>query len=403
MLHIGLGGHIHPAIRLGRVLVARGHAVLAFAPAPYRAQIEATGARFVSHDPLGGVWAAGLLPAFRAGLPAFAAALAMATERCAEELIEDLLSDEVELIVHDTHAVWGRVVGDFLGLPRIVSNPLFPGLDAAHPRLSSLLGLVGRYREPREPSPRSNIALLRSRAGVQRRWGVDLGDWVATLVNTAAHTVSYSTEAITGRPPPEGWCYAGPLMRPRRPAARSESVPLVYVAFGTALKEFTALFCLAIEALADQPFEVIVATGGGSPSRLGPLPSNVTVRAFVDQPAVLSRTRVHLTHGGAGSVHESLLAGVPMVCLPVGSDQFHWAEQIERLGAGEQVEPNVAVIRGAVLRLLEDSPARARARALGRQLARHDGAGRVQRLIDDVLGREARLAAGAIPDSAQRP
>ena len=56
--------------------------------------------------------------------------------------------------------------------------------------------------------------------------------------------------------------------------------------------------------------------------------------AYVPSRAVLSHAALHITHGGANSVHESLAAGVPMVCLPQGDDHHLWAERVRVLGAG---------------------------------------------------------------------
>ena len=83
------------------------------------------------------------------------------------------------------------------------------------------------------------------------------------------------------------------------------------------------------------------------------------------------------------------MAGVPMVCMPQGSDNAGWAVRIAALGAGEIVAEEPEAIRGAVRRLLEDDGPRARARELAEHFARYDGAERLDRVVADLLAAEA--------------
>ena len=98
-----------------------------------------------------------------------------------------------------------------------------------------------------------------------------------------------------------------------------------------------------IAALAEEPVDVLVSAGVPehatgrrlvSANTLGELPSNVAFRDFVPGREVLARASLHITHGGCNSVHETLLAGVPMVLIPQAYDQFPLARAIEVLGRG---------------------------------------------------------------------
>merc|ERR1719251_637735 len=57
--------------------------------------------------------------------------------------------------------------------------------------------------------------------------------------------------------------------------------------------------------------------------------ARLRVESFVCQRAVLDHHAVSLflTHGGQSSVNEGLVAGVPLVCLPLFCDQYEMAEQ----------------------------------------------------------------------------
>jgi UDP:flavonoid glycosyltransferase YjiC (YdhE family) len=94
---------------------------------------------------------------------------------------------------------------------------------------------------------------------------------------------------------------------------------------------------------------------------------------------------VHVTHAGGTSTHESLMAGVPMVCIPQGSDNPGWAARVQALGAGEIVAETPEAIRTAVRRLLADEGPRQKAQELRDHFARYDGAERLDRIIGDLL------------------
>jgi MGT family glycosyltransferase len=149
-------------------------------------------------------------------------------------------------------------------------------------------------------------------------------------------------------------------------------------------------FKAVVSALADEPFDVLLSTGGGSvtASDLEPLPSNVSVHEFVDARQVLARSSVHVTHAGCNSVHESLLSGVPMVCLPQAFDQFELAQRVEQLGAGLISEQIPDQIRAAVRSVMESAEMRRRSAELREHLASYDGERRVREVIDRVLSEE---------------
>jgi MGT family glycosyltransferase len=391
ILHVGFGGHIAPGARLGAALSRQGHEVLAWAPGPYREQIAVEQVRFQEFDPLE--------PGVPVGsLPELAASLAEAADRCLGGVIDELHSAAIDLVMHDVHVPWGRLAADFLGLPRVVSNPLFPGSmrrwqatdesGGAGAVWSSMAGAAGS-----EALRRVEVA----RRSISRTWKLELGDWNYALSSFGGATVSYTTARIAGTAvTPAGWCYAGPLMTAAPPAAEHDRLrPLVYVAFGTYPNTPPELFRMAIDALADEPVQIVVSTGRSRvrPADLEPLPANVEVREFVASRELLSRASVHVTHAGCSSVHESLIAGVPMVCTPQASDQPWWAARVEALGAGIVVTPRPGDVRAATRLMLEDPSWSAHAQALGEELSRYDGEARLAALVEQQLAAAARAAA----------
>lgn len=385
IVHVPFYSHIQAARRLTRVLVRQGHEVIAWAPESWRGEIESDGTRFHVHEPR--------MPE-SIGFVCFVADLAETTEQLTGPLVEELFAEDVDLVVHDSQVPWARVAGDFLGLPRIVTHPMFPIVSPDH--------LPNDDEEPEDENEDTEEAqrLFDARwLSIAGTWGVELGE-LDTVIHTAGAsdaTVAFTTEEILGDWELEdGWNCIGPLMdEPPPPPVPNGERPLVYVCLGTSFNARRAVFRAAIDGLADEPVDVLISTGKGrfSTEDFEPLPANVEVRDFVPTREVLARARLHVTHGGCNSVHESLLAGVPMLLVPQAFDQFPLAQRIERLGAGLIVEETPAAVRAGARWLVEDEVVHARTRELGDHLASYDGQGRVAAVVARALAGNPALSA----------
>jgi zeaxanthin glucosyltransferase len=113
--------------------------------------------------------------------------------------------------------------------------------------------------------------------------------------------------------------------------------------------------------------------------------ASALVVPYAPQPAILARAAAFVTHGGAGSVTESLDAGVPLVIVPLSGDQGIQARLVRASGAGLAVERRdltPASARASLTALLApDSPERARARQIEDAWRDLDGAARAARAI----------------------
>jgi MGT family glycosyltransferase len=381
VVHVPFYSHIGAAMRLSSVLIRQGHTVVAWAPEVWREDVEACGATFELHHPD--------MPRVNGSI-AFTADLAATVERLTGGLIEQLYAHEVDLLIQDSQVPWARVAADYLGIPRIISHPMFP-IVAPH-QIQSDASL-------RLPAPDPDRAMARFEASwmaIARRWGVELeGDKV--IHSRGETTFTFTTREILG-PDYElepGWECIGPLMEPFPIAARLVDRPVVYVCLGTSFNGRTAPFRAVLDALEREPVDVLVSTGRGvlSAEDLEPLPENVEVHEFIPAREVLARASVHITHGGCNSVHESLLAGVPMLCIPQGFDQFPLTGRVEVLGAGRVVgEDPVAIREGVRWLLLDELPLR-RTREIAEHLTAYDGERRVAEVIERVLNESAAVTA----------
>ncbi|WP_280385606.1 glycosyltransferase [Nocardia wallacei] len=130
----------------------------------------------------------------------------------------------------------------------------------------------------------------------------------------------------------------GPLVgpAPRTVAAESEPLhsdgPTIVVALGTVFARAARFFRSIVEAFAHTRWTVIVATSWLPVCELGALPPNVYAQQWIPQQEALRTAQVFLTHAGINSVHDAILAGVPMILAPRIREQRLTAARLGRLG-----------------------------------------------------------------------
>jgi sterol 3beta-glucosyltransferase len=92
-------------------------------------------------------------------------------------------------------------------------------------------------------------------------------------------------------------------------------------------------------------------------------------------------------HGGAGTTHAALGAGVPNVVCPFFADQPFWARQVERLGVGKRldfIQVSGKPLKEALEMALME-PVVERAAALGLRLNLEDGTARACEVLEGYL------------------
>lgn len=167
---------------------------------------------------------------------------------------------------------------------------------------------------------------------------------------------------------------ADPLEEPEVPivAFDDDGRPNVYCTMGTFSNSDAAVFRTLIDAFASLDVDVLLTTGGGiGGDELGPVPANVTVEAYVPQAQVLARADLVVCHGGSGTMLASLGAGVPIVAMPQGADQFINAPWWARSGAVTVLPPGLdrSAIAAGVASALDDPTMRAAAASAARDIA----------------------------------
>ena len=118
--------------------------------------------------------------------------------------------------------------------------------------------------------------------------------------------------------------------------------PVVYVSLGTApLFNQPEKFAPLLAGLTGEAVEVVVTVGDlNDPAAFGELPPTVHVEKWLALSPLLPRCDAVLCHAGSGTTLAALAAGLPLVLVPQGADQFDNARACERAGAARVLMPD---------------------------------------------------------------
>ncbi|GAB4631683.1 glycosyltransferase [Mycobacterium avium] len=257
--------------------------------------------------------------------------------------LRDLAPD---LVVSDVITAGGGMAAELLGIPwiELSPHPLYlpsKGLPPIGSGLAPGTGLRGRLRDAtmRALTARSWRAGLRQRAAARAEIGLPARDpgplrrLIATLPALEVSRPGWPDEAVL----------VGPLHF--EPTDRvldipAGSGPVVVVAPSTALTGARGLAEVALSCLT--PGETLPAGARLVVSRLaGPelAAPPWAVVGLGSQAELLRHADVVVCGGGHGMVAKTLLAGVPLVAVPGGGDQWEIANRVVRQGSARLIRP----------------------------------------------------------------
>jgi UDP:flavonoid glycosyltransferase YjiC (YdhE family) len=269
--------------------------------------------------------------------------------RMAVQNIDRLRALAPDLVVSDVITACGGMAAELLGIPWIELNPhplYLPskGLPPLGTGLAPGSGIRGRLRDAvlRALTARSWRAGLRQRAAVRVGIGLPARDpgplrrLIATLPALEVPRPDWPPEAVV----------VGPLHFEPTEAVLSVpagSGPVVVVAPSTALTGAAGMAQTALDTLvpgAGLPAgaRVVVSRLGG-PALAVP-PWAVAGRGRQDE--LLAQADLVVCGGGHGMVAKTLLAGVPLVVVPGGGDQWEIANRVVRQGSARLERPLTA-------------------------------------------------------------
>lgn len=115
------------------------------------------------------------------------------------------------------------------------------------------------------------------------------------------------------------------------------------------------------------------------------------MHSWVPQRAILQQADAFVTHAGMGG-GEGLLAGVPMIAVPQGAEQFMNADRLVELGVGRRVDTADATaetLRAALNELVTDPERTSRSKQLQAAGRAEGGTPRAADLIESIRAAKA--------------
>jgi UDP:flavonoid glycosyltransferase YjiC (YdhE family) len=262
---------------------------------------------------------------------------------------------ELDLVVSDVITACGGMAAELLGIPWIELNPhpLYrpsKGLPPIGSGLAPGTGIRGRLRDAamRALTARSLRAGNRQREQVRIEIGLPATDpgplrmLIATLPALEVARPDWPADAVV----------VGPLhFEPTEQALPLPpgSGPVVVVAPSTATTGTKGMAETALDSLASLGVRLVVSRLGGPELAL----PSWAVAGLGRQDDLLTHADLMICGGGHGIVAKTLLAGVPLVVVPGGGDQWEIANRVARQGSGRVVRPLTGeALAGAVADVL---------------------------------------------------
>ena len=255
-----------------------------------------------------------------------------------------------DLIIYDFFSLEGKFVGDHLDIPAWSSIPAFIGTFAHKDYLLNKLASNENVKA---------MQILRS------HYDISLSPNDIEMVSDGLHLPSdmnlvWSYKSVVSanfmsnrHDKPYILIGSSKNLSPITKTLDERAKPTVYISFGTVVmnnlwdqqnelrQNFTSFITKLADTWKDKPWTIIFVTQGKE--ILTSYPENWVVKTSVDQPEILKKVDLFITHGGSNSFHESLLAGTPMAVIPFFGDQPLVAKSVERLGLGINLVPDATI------------------------------------------------------------
>jgi UDP:flavonoid glycosyltransferase YjiC (YdhE family) len=387
-------GHFNPLLTLASVLQERGCRVTFVHITDAEALIEGTSVGFQAvgarRYPVGALRrycerlgaASGVIGTLR-----MVAATARLCDMLCKEAPGAIRAIGADVVIADVAEPAGALIARHLGLPfigMITGLPLHPDPIVPPPFLrwpadSSARGVrrIGRAYRVTTALMSPITRVLRRHA---RSWGLfgDPSQALSPMLNVAQCPPGLDFERrLPG--PPIAWC--GPFRSSEIEQVDlppSDGRPLVFCSLGTLqggrfkIVHTIATVCAELGARA-----VIAHCGLLTEAQIRLLPGDPLVRSFWPQRAVLDRVQAAIVHGGFNTALDALVAGVPMVVIPIAFEQPGTAARLHAAGTAVVVpyrRLTRSKLRSALERVLNEPSFTTAAGRFADQLRGRDGA-----------------------------
>ena len=401
-------GAVPPIMSVARALVERGHDVRVIGDPVLRPDVEAAGAEHVS-------WTRAPHRKTRSretlfiedfgpeGFGAMRDNVAVGPAAAfAADVREELERRPADLILTELLLFGPLVAAEAIGIPCVVLNPTInivptEGVPPFGPGF--LPAKTDEERERDRVVGEQAVQLwdvaLPALNAARAEQGLAPLEHVLDQGRSAARMLVMTSAAFDFRGPlPPTVRYVGPRMDDMSDCGQWEPPPgddpLVLVALSSDFQDQEDVLRRVVSSVASLPVRAVVTTGRGVDPETVAAPPNVQVRQLAPHREILGQAAAVVTHCGHGTTIKALAAGVPLVCLPMGRDQFDVAARVVHHGAGIRLDAASSpdAIGAAVQEVLNSPTYRKAARriaaAIAEEIVEDRAVAEIEALVDDM-------------------
>lgn len=408
----GSHGDLNPHIGLALALRGRGHEPVLALPPVYREAAAREGLAFHPVRPDVDIhdraFAARIMDPARGAEVAFGEVLIPALADTVADLTDAVAG--ADLLVTHPASLAGPIVAEEQGIPW-VSTVLAPmSFFSVH--------------DPIVPAPapwmhavtsRSRTAsrlFMRATARLTRKWAEQVQEFRAARGLPAGgnpilegqhspHRVLGLFSRVLAAPQPD-WpagvvvtgasLYNGPglpgLHERLRAFLDAGPAPIVFTLGTSAVGAAGAFYQVSVEAARSLGRRAVLLAGRHEENRPTSLGEDVFVADYARHDALFPHAAAIVHQGGAGTLHQAMRSGAPMVVVPHAHDQPDNAMRVERLGISLTLAPSQyrpARVRRDLARLLDEPALRRRAQQVAEAVRAEPGAEGAARVIEELL------------------
>jgi len=381
-------GHFNPMVPLARALVEAGHEVAFSSAEQFCSRIEKAGFRaFPSGMSMPDQIAsarrrfpdlAALPPGkerFESFVPRMLAGVAAPARLV--DLMPIMSTWKPDLLVHEVAEFAGPLAATVVGIP-------YADHSVGVLRPIKTARLAGRILAP-----------------LAREWGVDVGPFGGLFRYLYLDVCPPSLQSaeigeVVGARPMQNVHKQDTAGEDALPtwAANLSPAPTVYVTLGTVFNQDRRAFTTILEGMMGESLNVIMTVGlDNDPASFGPQPENVHIERYIPLTLLLPYLDLVVTQGGT-SILPALGAGLPLLVVPRGADQFHHAAACVRSGAARCLLPHeleAEAVRRELRLLLGETAYRDNARRIQLEIAAMPSPAEGANLLEQLASRPERF------------
>jgi UDP:flavonoid glycosyltransferase YjiC (YdhE family) len=168
---------------------------------------------------------------------------------------------------------------------------------------------------------------------------------------------------------------------------RDGATPLVLVSLSTSEQGQADLLQRCVDAVGRLPVNAIVTTGPAIDPASVEAGANTQVVRYSPHADIVPSASLVITHAGFGTTMAALGRGVPLLCTPMGRDQFFNAERVQELGAGRMLMPDSDsdAIASVAMEILEDGRFTDGAKRMAAAISGYGGAAQGATALEELV------------------